>query len=539
MNRLLFGDNLGWLRDTREFPDASVDLEYLDPPFNSNADYNVLFREASGQASQAQFHAFTDTWTWADAAELYNRFIDSCPNVAVTEMMEAFHSFLKNSPMMAYLAMMAPRLVELHRILKPTGSLYLHCDPTASHYLKLLLDAIFGAENFRNEIIWKRTTAKSLAFRSLPCNHDTLLLYSKSEDFIWNRPFKPYDLNNLDEKTAQKYASTDPDGRLYTLGDLNNPNPDRPNLTYEFLGHRKVWRWTKERMEAAYKAGIVVQPRPGAVPRLKRYLDEQEGKPIDDVWTDIPPINSQAQERLGYPTQKPTALLERVLEASTNPGDVVLDPFGGCGTAAHAAQKTGRQWIAIDVTYLAINLIKRRLHDAFGEELQFEEKGQPTDFTSAQRLAVMDKFQFQHWALSLIGARPLREGDGKGADRGVDGLLYFYDSKDERRKLIVQVKGGGVKRNDVATLLGDVNNQKAAGGILLTLEKPTKPMRDEAADAGRYQSELWHDKDYPKIQILTIEGLLDHTERVDAPPQANPFAKAQREPKPQKQADLI
>ena len=539
MNRLLFGDNLGWLRDTREFPDASVDLEYLDPPFNSNADYNVLFREASGQASQAQFHAFTDTWTWADAAELYNRFIDSCPNVAVTEMMEAFHSFLKNSPMMAYLAMMAPRLVELHRILKPTGSLYLHCDPTASHYLKLLLDAIFGAENFRNEIIWKRTTAKSLAFRSLPCNHDTLLLYSKSEDFIWNRPFKPYDLNNLDEKTAQKYASTDPDGRLYTLGDLNNPNPDRPNLTYEFLGHRKVWRWTKERMEAAYKAGIVVQPRPGAVPRLKRYLDEQEGKPIDDVWTDIPPINSQAQERLGYPTQKPTALLERVLEASTNPGDVVLDPFGGCGTAAHAAQKTGRQWIAIDVTYLAINLIKRRLHDAFGEELQFEEKGQPTDFTSAQRLAVMDKFQFQHWALSLIGARPLREGDGKGADRGVDGLLYFYDSKDERRKLIVQVKGGGVKRNDVATLLGDVNNQKAAGGILLTLEKPTKPMRDEAADAGRYQSELWHDKDYPKIQILTIEGLLDHTERVDAPPQANPFAKAQREPTPQKQADLI
>ena len=539
MNRLLFGDNLGWLRDTREFPDASVDLEYLDPPFNSNADYNVLFREASGQASQAQFHAFTDTWTWADAAELYNHFIDSCPSVAVTEMMEAFHSFLKNSPMMAYLAMMAPRLVELHRILKPTGSLFLHCDPTASHYLKLLLDAIFGAENFRNEIIWKRTTSKSLAFRSLPCNHDILLLYSKGENFIWNRPFKPYDLNNLDEKTAQKYSNTDPDGRRYTLGDLNNPNPDRPNLTYEFLGHRKVWRWTKDRMEAAYKAGIVVQPRPGAVPRLKRYLDEQEGKPLDDVWTDIPPINSQAQERLGYPTQKPVALLERIITASTNPGDVVLDPFGGCGTAAHAAQKTGRQWIAIDVTYLAINLIKRRLRDAFGEELQFEEKGQPTDFTSAQRLAVLDKFQFQHWALSLIDARPLKEGDGKGADRGVDGLLYFYDSKDERRKLIVQVKGGGVKRGDVATLLGDVNNQKAAGGILLTLEKPTKPMRDEAADAGRYQSKLWHDKDYPKIQILTIEGLLDKTERVDAPPQANPFAKAQRESKPQRQADLI
>jgi site-specific DNA-methyltransferase (adenine-specific) len=428
--------------------------------------------------------------------------------------------------MMASLAMMAPRLVELHRILKPTGSLYLHCDPTASHYLKLLLDAIFGAEKFRNEIIWKRTTAKSLAFRSLPCNHDILLLYSKGENFLWNRPFIPYDLNNLVEKTAQKYSNTDSDGRRYTLGDLNNPNPDRPNLTYEFLGHRKVWRWTKERMEAAYKAGIVVQPRPGAVPRLKRYLDEQEGKPLDDVWTDIAPINSQAQERLHYPTQKPVALMERVLEASSNPGDVVLDPFGGCGTTVHAAQKTGRQWIAIDITSLAINLIKRRLRDAFGEQLQFEEKGQPTDFHSAQRLAELDKFQFQHWALSLIDARPLREGDGKGADRGMDGLLYFYESKDERRKIIVQVKGGGVKRGDVATLLGDVNNQKAAGGILLTLEKPTKPMRDEAADAGRYESKLWHDKDYPKVQILTIEGLLNNTERVDAPPQMNPLCQS-------------
>jgi hypothetical protein len=217
----------------------------------------------------------------------------------------------------------------------------------------------------------------------------------------------------------------------------------------------------------------------------------------------------------------------------------VLDPFCGCGTTIHAAQKQGRQWIGIDITYLAINLIKRRLRDAFGEELQFEEKGQPTDFESAKRLAELDKFQFQHWALSLIDARPLKEGDGKGADRGVDGLLYFYESKDERRKIIVQVKGGGVKRGDVATLLGDVNNQKAAGGILLTLEKPTKPMRDEAADAGRYESKLWHDKDYPKVQILTIEGLLNQTERVNAPPQMNPFAKAQREAKPEKQADLM
>jgi DNA modification methylase len=541
MNRLLFGDNLPWLRNKEIFPDASVDLVYLDPPFNSNADYNVLFREASGQASQAQFHAFTDTWNWADAAETYNHFIDDCANLAVVDMMQGFYSFLRSSPMMAYLAMMAPRLVELHRVLKPTGSLYLHCDPTASHYLRMVLDSVFKPENFRNEIIWKRTTSKSLMKRRLPSNHDVLLAYQKTDAAIWNEAaiFQPYDENDLDEKTESKYSGTDPDGRRYTLGDLTNPNRNRPNLTYEFLGHHKVWRWTRGRMKAAYDAGLIVQPGKGAIPRLKRYLDEQRGKPLDDVWVDIPPLNSQAAERLGYPTQKPLALIERIIAVSSNPGDVVLDPFCGCGTTIHAAQKLGRQWVGIDVTYLAINLIKRRLKDAFGEDIQFEERGQPTDLGSAKRLAELDKFQFQHWALSLIGARPLREGDGKGADRGVDGLLYFYESKEKREKLIVQIKGGGVKRSDIATLMGDVNNQKAKGGILVTLEKPSKPMREEAVAAGRYASALWHNKDYPKIQILTVEGLLDGSERVDGPPQMNPFAKAQREAKPEKQQDML
>ena len=542
MNRLFFGDNLGWLRDPKESPDESVDLVYLDPPFNSNADYNVLFREASGEASQAQFHAFTDTWTWADAAETYNQFIDTCRNVAVVEMMQAFHSFLKNSPMMAYLAMMSPRLVELHRVLKPTGSLYLHCDPTASHYLRLLLDGVFGARNFRTEIIWKRSSAHNDTRQGRKQHgriHDVLLFYTKSEDWTWNPVHTPYD----EEYVEGFYKFVEPEtGRRYRLGDITAPggaSPKKKNPYYEFLGVKRFWRYSRERMEELHKQGRIVQTKAGGVPAYKRYLDEMSGIALQDIWTDIKPIGAQAVERLGYPTQKPEVLLTRIIESSTNPGDVVLDPFCGCGTTIHAAQKTGRQWIGIDVTYLAINLIKRRLRDAFGEELQFEEKGQPTDFPSAQRLAELDKFQFQHWALSLIDARPLKEGDGKGADRGVDGLLYFYESKDERRKLIVQVKGGGVKRNDVATLLGDVNNQQAAGGILLTLEKPTKPMRDEAADAGRYQSKLWHEQDYPKIQILTIEGLLDNTERVDAPPQMNPFAKAEREGKPQKQTSLI
>jgi len=292
-------------------------------------------------------------------------------------------------------------------------------------------------------------------------------------------------------------------------------------------------------MQELYEQGRIIQSKPGGVPAYKRYLDEMPGTPLQDLWTDIKPVGAQAAERLGYPTQKPQALLERILEASSNKGDVVLDPFCGCGTTIHAAQKLGRQWIGIDVTYLAINLFKRRLKDAFGAEVPFEERGQPTDFGSAQALAKLDKWQFQQWALSLIEARPRTQGEGKGADRGVDGMLYFYESQDIRQKILVQVKGGGVQRGAVARLLGDVNNQNFAAGILMTLEKPSKPMRIEAADAGRYASKLWHEKDYPKIQILTLEGLLDGTERVDAPPQLNPFAKAQREARPEKQREML
>ena len=556
MNRLYFGDNLKWLSDRKEFPDASVDLVYLDPPFNSNADYNVLFREPSGQVSQAQFHAFTDTWSWADAADTYHQFIETCPNVAVVELMEALHSFLKHSPMMAYLAMMAPRLVELHRVLKETGSLYLHCDPTASHYLKLMLDQIFDGENFRNEIVWQRTTVHSDS-KTWSRVSDTIFFYTKSDRFIWNPPYAPHS----EEYIADKYRYREADGRLYTLDNMTSPNP-RPNMMYEWKGHASPtmgWRYSKETMAKLDAEGRIWYPKDKSKrPRLKRYLDEMPGRLMGTVWTDIFPINSQAQERLGYPTQKPQALLERIISASSNPGDVVLDPFCGCGTTIHAAQKLDRQWIGIDITYLAINLIKRRLKDAFGEEIGFEEKGQPTDFASAKRLAELDKFQFQHWALSLIGARPLREGEGKGADRGVDGLLYYYETERKdflnrvredapsmkketvyRDKIIVQVKGGGVNRGDVATLVCDVENQKAAGGVLITLEKPSKQMRTEAADAGRYTSKLWHDKDYPRIQILTVEGLLNGTERIDAPPQINPFAMAAREQKQHEQAEML
>jgi len=554
MNRLYFGDNLEWLRDRREFPDASVDLVYLDPPFNSNADYNVLFREPSGAVSQAQFHAFTDTWSWADAADTYHAFIDNCPNVAVMTMMEAFHSFLKNSPMMAYLAMMAPRLVELHRVLKPTGSLYLHCDPTASHYLRILLDEIFDAERFQNEIVWKRTTAHNDPKRFGRIG-DRLLFYSKAPGKTFNRITGQYS-----EEQLSRYKYEDEGGR-FRAENLTAPHfSERRTVEWRGThpGANRQWRFSIEELERLYAAGRILLQRNGT-PRkdgLKEYLEDAEGPPLQDIWTDIG-LGPTAGERLGYQTQKPLALLERIISASSNPGDVVLDPFCGCGTTIHAAQKLNRQWIGIDITYLAINLIKRRLKDAFGEEIEFEEKGQPTDFESAKRLAELDKFQFQHWALSLIGARPLKEGDGKGADRGVDGLLYYYETerkdipgrvKEEplprsepvhREKIIVQVKGGGVSRGDVATLLGDLENQKAAGGVLITLEKPSKQMRTEAADAGRFTSKLWHDKDYPRLQILTIEGLLNDSERVDTPPHLNPFAMATRETIRQRQTELL
>jgi len=418
-----------------------------------------------------------------------------------------------------------------------------------------LLDGVFGQRNFQNEIIWKRTSAHSDAKRWGPV-HDVIFFYTKSNAFTWNQLFQDYS----EEYTKAFYRHSDKEGR-FRVGDLTgagkrtgesgqawrNFNPTDagrhwavPNKVLLEIFGDEFAQWTvQQKLDALDELGLIYWPAKGRVPGFKRYLNEKAGVPIMDVITDINPIGAQARERLGYPTQKPLALLERIIQCSSNKHDIVLDPFCGCGTTIHAAQKLGRQWVGIDVTYLAINLIKRRLLDAFGRDARFEERGQPTDFGSAKRLAKLDKFQFQHWALSLLEARPLREGDGKGADRGVDGLLYFYESKDERRKIIVQVKGGGVNRGDVAALLGDVNNQKAAGGILLTLEEPSKSMRNEAAEAGRYQSKTWRQKDYPKIQLLTIEGVLNKTQRIDAPPQMNPFAKTQREATPEKQSDLI
>jgi site-specific DNA-methyltransferase (adenine-specific) len=518
MNKLYYGDNLTVLRGV--FNDESVDLIYLDPPFNSQATYNVLFRSTSGEQSKAQIEAFGDTWHWGDEAELAFDGVMSGQNSDAAEMLRSMRAFLKENDMMAYLSMMAVRLLELHRVLRPSGSIYLHCDPTASHYLKVLMDAIFGKENFRNEIVWLRSAPKGHAFTRFPSTHDVLLSYGKNESSTWNPLYLPYRQDYL----TSHYGRTDPEtGRHYQLDNCLNPNPDRPNLTYEWHGHARVWRWTKRKMQQLHDQGRLVYTKSG-MPRYKRYLDEMPGIPITSVWTDIPPINSQAQERLGYPTQKPQALLERVISASSNEGQVVLDPFCGCGTSIHAAHKLRRQWIGIDITHLAISLIEKRLKDAF-PGIEYEVHGTPKDLDGARDLAMRDKYQFQWWAVSLVNAVPFA-GKKKGADTGIDGLIYFKPEGKTTEKAIVSVKGGdNVNVAMVRDLAHVVDREKAKIGVFITLADSTGPMRTEAVKAGFY--ETLYGK-YPKLQILTIRELFEG-KQPNIPLVESPFRKAPKE----------
>ncbi|MFN3516011.1 MAG: DNA methyltransferase [Novosphingobium sp.] len=495
--RLYYGDNLDMLRE----PSASesVDLLYLDPPFNSNANYNILFKSPAGKAADSQIEAFEDTWHWNDKAEAAFHDVMTSGNTDVAELLRAMRGFLKENDMMAYLAMMAVRLIELHRVLKPTGSLYLHCDPTASHYLKLLLDGVFGAPNYTNEIIWQRTTAKGHAYTRFPSTHDVIFYYRKSPNSLWNPQYGKHS----DKLIEKHYSHIEPEtGRRYTLDNLINPNSNRPNLTYEFLGVTKVWRWTRERMQTAYDAGLVIQTKAGAVPRYKRYLDEQEGTPFTDVWTDIPPINSQAQERLGYPTQKPLALLERIIAASSNEGDVVLDPFCGCGTAVDAAQKLGRHWIGIDVTHLSIGLIERRMKDRYGDALSYQVIGTPNDLASAEKLASEEPHQFQYWITQAVDGQPY-QGGRKGADRGIDGYLYFTGHDRKTEAAIISVKAGrNVGVAMVRDLKGVIEREKSPIGIFICAVAPTREMEREAAAAGVYEGA--DGRTYPRLQIFTL-----------------------------------
>ena len=462
-NTLFYGDNLPIFRE--HISDETIDLIYLDPPFNSNRSYNVLFKEENGEEAQSQITAFEDTWHWgADAARIYHELIQNTP-AKVATMLGALRDFIGENQMMAYLVMMTARLIELHRVLKPTGSIYLHCDPTASHYLKIVMDTIFGFENFRNEIIWQRTNVHSDS-KTWSAVNDTILFYTKTDTFIWN----PIYLHHSEEHIKSKYRNTDADGRRYTLSDMTSPNP-RPNMMYEWKGFPyppNGWRYSKETMAKLDAEGRIWYPEDKTKrPRLKRYLEEMAGNLVTTVWTDINPLNSQAQERLGYPTQKPIALLERILQASSNEGDLILDPFCGCGTAIAAAQKLNRKWVGIDITHLSISLMKYRLKDSFGliEKKDYTVVGEPEDLSDAHQLAKDDRYQFQWWALSLVQAKPLGNEAGgkegkKGSDKGIDGVINFIDDKGKAQHVLIQVKSGHVKSGDVRDLRGIINTKK-------------------------------------------------------------------------------
>jgi DNA modification methylase len=590
MNTLYYGDNLKILREY--IKDESVDLVYLDPPFNSNRNYNVLFRNESGAEAESQITAFEDTWHWSpQAEETYHELINEADQVG--RMIESLRQFIGTNQMMAYLVMMAVRLKELHRVLKPTGSLYLHCDPTASHYLKILLDTIFGPKRFLNEVSWKRSSAHSdtkQGMRRMGRIHDVVFLYAKGEQYTWNPVYTPYTQDYLESE----YRHVGSDGRRYKETDLTAAKPGgdteyewrvkrligtkweadlddeylTPKPTHEYLGvrpyHGRFWAYSKDNLVEFAKARKLIHRTTGA-PRLVQFSDEMPGITLQDFWEDIPP--ESGGQYMGYQTQKPVALLERIIQASSNEGDVVLDPFCGCGTTIAAAQKLNREWIGIDVTHLAVGLMKLRLKDQFGmlptgarvsspsvsagvqggdetaltnvratdtaaAAATYRVIGQPEDLEGAKELASKDRYGFQWWILPLIGAKAFGSEAGKkegkmGADKGVDGMIVFTDDHSGKaKKVIVSVKSGHPNVTHIRDLGHVIDRDDAAIGVYLTLEPPTKPMLEEATGKGFYHSPGWN-KDYPRIQILTVEELLAG-KTVNRPPNLETFKQARR-----------
>ena len=501
MNQLYYGDNLEVLR--QHIKDESIDLVYLDPLFNSHQDYNVLFAEQDGTQSAAQINAFEDTWWWDQvAAQAYQSVVEH--GGKLSQAIQAFRILLGESDMLTYLCMMAPRLVDLRRVLKQTGSIHLHCDPTASHYLKMLMDAVFGPLYFRNEIIWKRASSHNDARRYADVR-DCLLYYARSKAVVWNAQYLPHD----EHYVRTHYNRVNDEGRRYRLDNIirSASMGARPNLTYDYKGYTPQWGWgvNQAKLAAIDQAARLMWSTSG-IPYLIRFLDEMPGTAMPSIWDDISPVNSQAADCLGYPTQKPKALLKRIIQASSHEGDIVLDPFCGCGTAIASAQRLNRQRIGIDITHLAITLIKHRLQDTLRTQVRYQVMGEPTSLPDAAALASEDPYQFQWWALGLVGARPV--GRNKGADQGSDGRIFFHgEGKHGRTKqVILSVRSGHLKLSDLRDLRGVVQREQAQIGVLISLQIPTKPMRTEAASAGFYASP-WGN--HPILQLLTIADLFD------------------------------
>ena len=529
MNRLYYGDNKDIMRE--KMNKGSVDLIYLDPPFKSDTNYNLMYRTMTGKPVPEQVIAFSDTWELDAAKEEVARSMPilmrehGVPDYYV-DFWRLWMNALRhsNKELLAYLIYMVERMLYMKSILKPTGSIYLHCDPSASHYIKVMMDAIFGHENFRNEIIWKRTTAHSSAKRYSPI-HDTLLYYSAGKNPVWNTVRTSYE----DEYLDRYYKYDDGDGRLYWRADitgagLRTGDSGKPWKARDPSAIGRHWALpqkvvaglvgnatlaakmtTQERLDLLDAAGLIYWPKGGGMPQYKRFRESLQGKAVGDIWDDIQRINPVGSERLGYPTQKPRPLLERIIAASSNEGDVVFDPFCGCGTTIYAANALGRRWIGCDIAILSIKLIREVLAEryALAEGTHFDVRGIPVSVEQADMLFRENAFTFQTWFVERVGGFPLQK---PGADRGVDGRLY-YETHRGLGEMVLQVKGGAIRPTDVRDLIGTVTTAPNAElGGLLTLREPTKAMREAADAAGMF---TYNGVQYPRIQMLTVKDVLE------------------------------
>ncbi len=539
MQRLYYGDNLDVLR--RYVKDETVDLCYIDPPFNSKRNYNQIYNNI-GTEDRAQAQAFVDTWTWDDHASagftelLANEGARFTPQTV--ELIKGLNAVLGKGSLLAYLVSMTLRVTEIHRVLKPTGSFYLHCDPTASHYLKLVLDSIFVPQggDYRNEIVWKRAHTVKGNFgqgsKRFDGNHDIVFFYVKSDLNIFHPQFSAY----TDDYLSKTYKYVEPDTeRRYRLISMIGPGgAAKGNPQYEVMGVTRYWRYSQKKMQEMVDQGVVLQTTPGTVPVRKQYLDEGQGVSTQSVWDDLPALGAMSAERLGYPTQKPEALLERIIQASTNPGDVVLDAYCGCGTTIAVAQRLDRNWIGIDITYQSISLILRRLEAQFGKVAVDKDhvslNGIPRDMASAYALAHKKddrvRKEFEKWAILTYSSNRAIINQKKGADAGVDGIAFFQTGHDDNAKIIFQVKSGKVERGDIAKLHSDMLREGAALAVFLTLEPPTKAMQGEAKAVGLYSHALMQ-RCYDKIQIVTIQEVIEADKRLEIPMSLEVLRKAQ------------
>ncbi|WP_287231503.1 DNA methyltransferase [Microcystis sp. Msp_OC_L_20101000_S702] len=515
VNKLYYGDNLEVLR--KYIKDESIDLCYIDPPFNSKRNYNQIYNNL-GKEDQAQAQAFVDTWTWDNHAnealeEIQSNYQGKFTSQTI-DLIDGLTKVLGKGSLLAYLVSMTLRIVEIHRVLKSTGSFYLHCDPTASHYLKIVLDTIFCSQggDYIAEITWERTSAHSDS-KTFANTTDVIFLYSK-RILMFNQQFKPYS----EEYLKKYYKHQDGKGRFLDR-DLTAGGLSGGGYNYDWKGIKKLWRCPIETMQKYEEQNKLYYTRNGT-PRLKQYLEEMPGVPLTNLWNDIPPINSQASERLGYPTQKPEALLERIIKASSNKGDIILDAYCGCGTTIAVAERLERNWIGIDITYQSISLMLKRLEDSFGKNVldKIELNGIPKDIESAKALATKPddrtRKEFEKWAVLTYSNNRAVINDKKGADKGIDAIAYFQGDKDNREKIIFQVKSGNVKSGDIRDLQGTMTLQGAALGIFITLKPPSKDMVQTAKSAGIYRSP-YRSQSVDKIEIVTVQEILEQKKRLD------------------------